>query len=353
MTDSPFEVALRATLKAAAPLEVPGRLENRARDIPTGTRLNHRWGWPGASRTRNLAIAAAALVVTVVLLVSFGLPSRRAHSGGVSVSPGSDASILPGPSVSPAASPSASLAASSLLDVGLVRTFFPEPNGVVCTCPDFRTYVGRLTRPDGRAVSTWNLRQLPGSDPVAAGTYSFEAYSLLVSDSAETGVRSSSAPIAQCSTPVTLDAGSITTLSVTFDYMNNTCVFGTPAISESPDASSIAFSCPQDPVHPGRPGSPAFLPSSFCPAEEVAVETAVAKLAYPHPIRSITIVNGILGCPFQTGSESCPGLPGTRAYAAFVGSDAVVALKVGLVANGPVVASVEAFQVPPPGWTMP
>lgn len=70
MNDSPFEAALRATLKAAAPLDVPARLEDRARDIPAIAHPKERSWSLLAPRTRGVAIAAAlGLIVAIVLVV--------------------------------------------------------------------------------------------------------------------------------------------------------------------------------------------------------------------------------------------------------------------------------------------
>ena len=70
MNDSPFEAALRATLKAAAPLEVPARLEDRASDIPAIAHPAQRWWSHITPRTWGVAIAAAlSLMIAFVLVV--------------------------------------------------------------------------------------------------------------------------------------------------------------------------------------------------------------------------------------------------------------------------------------------
>lgn len=70
MNDSPFEAALRASLKAAAPLEVPARLEDRASDIPAIAHPAQRWWSHIAPRTWGVAIAAAlSLMIAFVLVV--------------------------------------------------------------------------------------------------------------------------------------------------------------------------------------------------------------------------------------------------------------------------------------------
>lgn len=70
MNDTTIEAALRATLKAAAPLEVPARLEDRARDIPAIAHPAQRWWSRITPRTWSVAIAAAVgLILAIVLFV--------------------------------------------------------------------------------------------------------------------------------------------------------------------------------------------------------------------------------------------------------------------------------------------
>ena len=124
----------------------------------------------------------------------------------------------------------------------------------------------------------------------------------------------------------------------------------TPTPSSSP---SPAFSCYRDPI-PKGPGSPS-LPSSYCPAERVAVETAVEKLG--RTIKAITIEATGFPCnlPFTEGyNMACfASSIGPVAYVSFVGTDHVAALTIALVVNGPVVAKIVTFEVPPSGWSMP
>ena len=111
------------------------------------------------------------------------------------------------------------------------------------------------------------------------------------------------------------------------------------------------FTCYRDPVP--TPGSPAYLPSSYCPAEEVAVQTAVAHLGYP--IQQIAIAPTIFPCgvPWPSGDVACPPEFELAAFVTFGGTKNVAALTIVLLANGPVVATVVAFEVPPSGWSMP
>jgi len=122
----------------------------------------------------------------------------------------------------------------------------------------------------------------------------------------------------------------------------------TPSPAPSP---TISFTCYQDP--PPTQGSPAFLPSSYCPAEEVAVQTAVADLVYP--IQMIAIAPTVFPCgvPWPAGDPACPPFFELAAFVSFVGTSEVAALTIALVPNGPVVAKRVALQVPPAGWSMP
>jgi hypothetical protein len=125
-----------------------------------------------------------------------------------------------------------------------------------------------------------------------------------------------------------------------------------PTVPSPSPSLTIAFTCYRDPVP--TPRDPAYLPSSYCPAEEVAVETALAHLG--HPAQRITVAWGGFPCgqPFGSGMMACPiAAIGTVAYAAFVGTDEVAALTIALLPNGPVVATVVAFEVPPSGWSIP
>ena len=103
-------------------------------------------------------------------------------------------------------------------------------------------------------------------------------------------------------------------------------------------------------------GSPVGLPASFCPAEAVAIETAVASLGYRVQGIDILPFGFTCGIPFLTGPAWCPletaGIS-SAAYAMFFGTHQVAALTFGLVPNGPIVATVVVVRVPPTGWTAP
>ena len=122
----------------------------------------------------------------------------------------------------------------------------------------------------------------------------------------------------------------------------------TPSPSPSP---TIAFTCYRDPVPTQR--DPAYLSSSYCPAEEVAVRTAVAHLGYP--IQQIAIAPTIFPCgmPWPSGDMACPPVFELAAFVTFGGTKNVAALTIALLPNGSVVATVVAFEVPPTGWSMP
>lgn len=130
----------------------------------------------------------------------------------------------------------------------------------------------------------------------------------------------------------------------------------TPTVVPSPSPlPTVAFTCYLDPLDPvPLPISPPWLPSSYCPAEAVAVETAVASLG--HIIESITITVRPMPCgPFPSGDARFCVLALTRpwAFVTFADTDMVAALTLALVTGGPVVANVIAFQVPPAGWSVP
>jgi hypothetical protein len=133
------------------------------------------------------------------------------------------------------------------------------------------------------------------------------------------------------------------------------------SLSPSPSAT-VTFICPPDPSPTPIPEEFVGLPSRFCSAEEVAVLTAVAPLGYT--VRTITVVPGGFPCgiPFLTGPTACPfDVVHIRnaAYVIFAGTDRVAALTLtlqmtlALLTNGPIVATVVAFRVPPPGWIVP
>jgi hypothetical protein len=79
MNDTAIEAALRATLKAAAPLEVPARLEDRARDIPAIAHPANRWSSRFTTRTWSVAIAAA---VGLILAIALFVPRIASGPGG-------------------------------------------------------------------------------------------------------------------------------------------------------------------------------------------------------------------------------------------------------------------------------
>jgi hypothetical protein len=66
MNEQVVEDALRATLLSAAPFEVPTRLLERARAIPSTVSTSRRW-WPNPWSARFRAVAGIALVIAVVI----------------------------------------------------------------------------------------------------------------------------------------------------------------------------------------------------------------------------------------------------------------------------------------------
>lgn len=85
MNESTFEDALRATLRAAAPLDVPDRLEDRARAIPRVIPRPSRWwpgAWPAPARLALGPILLALVVVASIVLVA-DRPALTPGGGGV------------------------------------------------------------------------------------------------------------------------------------------------------------------------------------------------------------------------------------------------------------------------------
>jgi hypothetical protein len=129
----------------------------------------------------------------------------------------------------------------------------------------------------------------------------------------------------------------------------------------SPTSSNaFVFTCYHDPVPTpsNGPGSPSTIPSSYCPAELVAVEAAISKLVRPTSRIAIEALGFPCGSAFDGGSNGNGGgcflhPPGPVAYVSFVGTDNVAALSLALVPNGPLVATLVTYEVPPPGWSMP
>lgn len=124
-----------------------------------------------------------------------------------------------------------------------------------------------------------------------------------------------------------------------------------PSSSQSP---MVALTCYRDLVP--TPGDSAWLPSSYCPAEEVAVETAVAHLGFP--ARSVRIEPFGFQCagPFPSGPQmACPSIPNTglTADVTFAGTPEVAALNLALDPDGQMVATIVAYAIPPAGWSLP
>ena len=127
--------------------------------------------------------------------------------------------------------PSSSPAGAGL-QVALDVERVPEPSGITCTCPDFSTYLGQLSTGGGKEIATWNLRQPSGVlNSLDPGSYSLVVSQVAVTDNVETGVRSSSAPIAQCSTELTLAPGTTTSLTATFGREPSSCELNAPSVT--------------------------------------------------------------------------------------------------------------------------
>lgn len=126
-------------------------------------------------------------------------------------------------------SPAASSQSAARLRVGLEIERQPMPPGMVCTCPDFTTYQVWLTTAGGKQVARWNLGDPAGFErTLEPGSYSLSVARVVVADNAETGTRTTSPPLAHCSTELTLGASTTTSLTATFGLEPAGCVFDAP-----------------------------------------------------------------------------------------------------------------------------
>ena len=156
--------------------------------------------------------------------------------------------------------------------------------------------------------------------------------------------------LAGCATPLPSSTASPSPTLTTSAAPTATPVPATPSPSPS---VGIAFTCSGLPAKGA--GSPPASPILDCPAAEAAVLVALASLGYP--VQSVTIrpYGFTCGDPFGSGKMACLYITrGPVAYVRFVGTNKVAALIIGTERGGPVIAAtVEAFEVPPPGWSMP
>jgi hypothetical protein len=128
--------------------------------------------------------------------------------------------------------PIASVGSTSQLRVGLDLVRQSMPPGIDCTCPDFTSYVVRLTTTGGKEVASWNLRDPAGLEQVLdPGSYSVIVSRVVVADNVDTGARTTSAPLAQCSTDLSLAAGTTTSVTATFGLDAAACKFNAPLIT--------------------------------------------------------------------------------------------------------------------------
>jgi hypothetical protein len=140
-----------------------------------------------------------------------------------------------------------------------------------------------------------------------------------------------------------------------------------PALSAAPSPMSAVVSAPPSPT-PGAaieficPAVPmnGLDSADGCPAAYAAIETAVAPLGLP--VDSITVLPDDFPCrlPFTSSAARCPALPDVPpppslngVYVTFVGTDKVAALTITRASNGPMVAQLVDFEVPPAGWAVP
>jgi hypothetical protein len=135
----------------------------------------------------------------------------------------------------------------------------------------------------------------------------------------------------------------IPALTVTACLLLSACLAGcgttqqaTPSPSSSPSGT---FVCQSD---------------DYCTElSKAAVLAAVADLGYPIKTVTIGIYGLSCGAPFPSGTALCPLAtdPLPTAYVAFVGTDKIAAVEIGTVMRG--IDRLVAFEVPPPGWSLP
>lgn len=155
--------------------------------------------------------------------------------------------------------------------------------------------------------------------------------------------------LAGCATPLPSATASPSPTLTTSAAPTATPVPATPSPSPS---VGIAFTCSG---LPGKgAGSPPASPILDCPAAEAAVLVAVAGLGYPAQSVTIRPYGFTCGDPFGSGKMACVYITrGPVAYVRFVGTNKVAALIIGTQRGGLIAATVEAFKVPPAGWSIP
>ena len=112
----------------------------------------------------------------------------------------------------------------------------------------------------------------------------------------------------------------------------------------------ISFRC-----HPLQLNGPSSGPgaTALCVPAEVAAAVAVGPLGYPIQAIAIAATSLPCGVPWPSGYVVCPPDFENTAFVEFIGTHKVAVLTITFEPNGPAVAKLIAFEVPPSGWTMP
>jgi hypothetical protein len=113
---------------------------------------------------------------------------------------------------------------------------------------------------------------------------------------------------------------------------------------------AITFRCPPIQLN-GLSTGPGT--TAWCPPAEVAVEAAVGTLGYPIKTISISSMATPCGMPWPSADSACGPVFENTAFVTFAGTGKVAALRITFQTNGPAVATLIAFQVPPAGWSLP
>lgn len=125
------------------------------------------------------------------------------------------------------------------------------------------------------------------------------------------------------------------------------------ATPSPPPGAPIEFVCPAVPMN-------GLDSADGCPAAYAAIETTIAPLGLQ--VDGITVLPDDFPCrlPFTSSAARCPLMPASPpppslngVYVTFVGTDKVAALTITRASNGPMVAHLVEFEVPPAGWSVP
>ncbi len=279
MNEPAFEDALRSTLRAAAPLEVPARLEDRARAIPHDLPVRQRWlPWTSQRRT---GVAIGAIFVAAAVLATVVLVAPRTNSG-----PGGGGA----PNPVRIESLFGSLVASDLeLIVG--GRVFRVPSSAAQAGVGTLTFTGSATY--GRLTISWR----DGSSPVALVVhFAADAHTWWVSEIVATDGRADQAGWLYFEGPFferpigTAFTGSMELSSVRSTYGETASLrFGELSLSAfasgSPRNPTTGTMPPSDGASAASSG-PDFIPMVGASGSQIVGYVSTAELDQPVPINS-------------------------------------------------------------------